>query len=112
MIKSSTLILLGTFLVAGCSQGSGGEDTSTAVKAVSPVEEAILAAEQALAEAEARRNVWSRSDFLLQSAKSANAEGRAEEALELATEARLQAELAIEQADSEQEAWRTRVLSE
>ena len=73
-------------------------------------ESVLAAAEQALAEAASRRNVWLQTENLLQASKVANEEGRTAEAIELATEARLQAELAVQQAESEKEAWRTRVL--
>jgi len=56
--------------------------------------------------------VWSKTEGLLRAAKTANADGRVEEAIILATEARLQAELAVVQAEREKEAWRGNVLSQ
>ena len=75
-------------------------------------DDAYAAAEAALAEAEAQRNVWSKTENLLKLSKAANSEGRTGEAIDLANEAKIQAELAIAQAVGEKEAWRTRVLGE
>lgn len=105
MIARFALAVL-PFLLFGCA-GTGGE-----VEQPGPgYEESYAAAERALAEAEARRNVWTPTEKLLQASRKAFDEGRVDEAIELATEARLLAELAVQQAETEKEAWRSRVLS-
>lgn len=123
MFRIYGLIVL-LFLVAstGCSQG--GDETGTLSKPEATsrddsqpaggtsYDEVYAAAQEALAEATAARNVWSKTDALLERSKVAHEEGRLEEAIALASEAKLQAELALEQARAEQTAWRTRVLSE
>ena len=82
------------------------------VRAADAFAEAYAAAETALAGAEARRNVWSKTEAILRRSKAAYDAGRTDEAIELATEAKLQAELALAQAESGQEAWKENVLSE
>lgn len=110
MNKLSILLVACAFLLPGC-----GQETVSSVSAEhaggSSFAEIYAAAEQALAVAEAKRNVWSRTEGLLRDAKTADADGRTDEAIALATEAKLQAELASVQADTEAETWRTRVLS-
>jgi len=85
---------------------------SAAEEPVASFEAVYAAAASALAEAEARRNVWSKTDGLLKAAKKAHDDGQDEEAIRLATEAKLQAELAVAQAKREKEAWRGNVLSQ
>jgi hypothetical protein len=116
------LFLCGTVLLA-CSEPSNTVSESTenvapaekatpAAPADTAFDDAYSAAEAALAEAEANRNVWSKTENLLKLSKAANSEGRTGEAIDLANEAKIQAELAIAQAVGEKEAWRTRVLGE
>jgi len=99
------------FLFIGCGQeatsGSAASDAQ-----VSSFEDIYTAAEEALAAAEDRRNAWSMTEGMLSDAKIAFDNGQVAEAVELATEAKLQAELALAQAESEKSAWRTRVLTE
>lgn len=95
----------------GCADRDEPVSDTADVPAAS-FEETYAAAEQALARAEARRNVWAQTENLLQASQLAYGEGRRDDAIELATEARLQAELAVEQAEHEKQAWRTRVLTE
>ena len=109
MIRKHSLILLcvsvlsgSGFVLADSGDASSGESFATV----------YAAATAALAEAEAIRNVWSNTERLLRQAQTANDEGRTDEAVRLATEAKLQAELALIQAISEKELWRTRVLTE
>ena len=85
-----------------------GRDT----RAADAFAEAYAAAETALAQANAGRNVWSKTEGILQQSKAAYDAGRTDEAIALATEAKLQAELAIVQAESGKEAWKDNVLSE
>lgn len=110
MNKLTTLLIACAFLLPGC-----GQET---VSSIAPEHaggasfaDVYAAAKQALAIAEAKRNVWSRTEGLLRDAKAADADGRTDQAIALAIEAKLQAELASVQADNEAEAWRTRVLS-
>lgn len=110
MNKISTLLTSFVFLLLGCGQETVSSSSSEHA-GESSFADIFAAAEQALAVAEAKRNVWSRTEGLLRDAKAANADGRIDEAIALATEAKLQAELASVQADTEAEAWRTRVLS-
>jgi hypothetical protein len=49
---------------------------------------------------------------MLSDAKTAFDNGDVDAAIDLATEAKLQAELAVTQADFEEDAWRSRVLTE
>lgn len=110
MNKLTTLLIACAFLLPGCGQET--VSSSSPEHAGRPsFADVYAAAEQALAVADAKRNVWSRTEGLLRDAQAANADGRVDEAIALATEAKLQAELASVQADTEAEAWRTRVLS-
>lgn len=122
MFRIYGLIVL-LFLVAtsGCSRGGDetgavSEPQATSRDDSQPVgtsySEVYAAAQEALAEATAARNVWSKTEALLERSKVAHEEGRLEDAIVMASEAKLQAELALEQARAEQTAWRTRVLSE
>ena len=111
MIDKYALLISCALLLAGCGEQS---DTSQPTDDTGPLSfaSAYAAAEESLAQAESRRNVWSKTEEMLEYAKAAYDEGRVDEAIELATEARLQAELAVTQADHEKEAWRSRVLTE
>jgi len=123
--KFALLILCGAALSA-CSEQSN-TDTAAGEPAAAPSENpsqapsqasgaafdaAYAAAEEALAEAAANRNVWSKTENLLEQSKAANSEGRTGAAIELANEAKLQAELATNQALTEKDAWRSRILTE
>ena len=118
----AVLLLYGAVLLA-CSEPSDtvSDSTETATPAArsapaaladTAFDDAYAAAEAALAEAESNRNVWSKTENLLKLSKAANDDGRAGEAIDLANEAKIQAELAIAQAVGEKEAWRARVLGE
>jgi len=102
------LMLCGLTLAACVSMPQDGGGSGAA--AATSFEDVYAAAEQALAKAEASRNVWSRTDGLMRAAKAAHAEGRVEEAISLATEAKMQAELAVKQAEREKKAWQAGVL--
>lgn len=75
-------------------------------------EVALAAAVAAIEIAAEKRNAWSTSDSLLKQAKTAAADGDEEGAIRMADEARRLAELAIKQAEAEETAWRSRVLSD
>jgi PBP1b-binding outer membrane lipoprotein LpoB len=111
MSKNILLLIVSTLLFVGCGQatntGSEPEDAAS-----TSFEEVYAAAEKALAAAIARRNVWSKTEEMLDNSKIAFESGDVATAIELATEAKLQAELALTQADFEEDAWRSRVLSE
>ena len=102
-MRIQTLIpMLAVFALSACA--TSGPDLSTYAGAVE-------AAQQKQAEARELGHAWNTFEPLLSQAAAANDAGDEEEAIRLATEARLQAELAIEQAEFESEAWRTRVFS-
>lgn len=109
------LLIVSAFVFAGCGQAADTGDVSEDVSedaATSSFDEVYAAAEKSLAVAISRRNVWSKTGAMLSDAKAAFDNGDVDTAVELATEAKLQAELALAQADFEEDAWRTRVLSE
>jgi hypothetical protein len=110
MTTNFLVLIVGAFLLAGCGQEAAIGGAADDVPAAS-FGDVYAAAEKALAAAEARRNVWSKTEEMLSDAKAAFDNGEVEAAIELATEARLQAELAVTQAEFEEDAWRSRVLS-
>lgn len=110
MINKYAPLIYCALLLTGCGEQSGSNNATGDAGAPS-FASAYAAAEESLARAEARRNVWSKTEEILKDAKAAYDQGRVDEAIELATEARLQAELAVTQADYEKEAWRSRVLT-
>jgi hypothetical protein len=75
-------------------------------------EEAHAAAVKAIEYSAERGHAWSTSDALLEQAVAAAAEGDEELAIQLADSARMQAELAVQQADTEEKIWMERVLSD
>jgi len=101
MILTALFILLGA-----CSTSSGHEQARSDSYA-----EAHAAAVAAIEISVAKGHAWSTSDALLKQASAAAAAGDDERAIQLADSARLQAELAAKQADSEAEIWEERVLS-
>jgi hypothetical protein len=115
------LILCGAALSA-CSEQSGtgtaaGEPLVAASETPSQAsgatfDAAYAAATDALAVAVANRNVWSKTENILEQSKAANSEGRTDVAIELANEAKIQAELATDQALVEKDAWRSRILTQ
>lgn len=74
--------------------------------------EAHAAAVLAIDEAAALGHAWSTSDALLKEGATAAAENNENLAIQLTDEARIQAELSIQQAEFEKEAWSERVLSD
>ena len=74
--------------------------------------EAHAAAVSAIDEAAALGHAWSTSDVLLKEGAAAAAEGNEERAIQLTDEARIQADLSIQQAEFEKGAWSERVLSD
>lgn len=111
MKTNVVLLIVSAFLFAACGQtaDTGGEPEDLATTSFADV---YAAAEKALAAATAKRNVWSKTEEMLSDAKVAFENGDVDAAIELATEAKLQAELALAQAEFEEDAWHTRVLSE
>ncbi len=98
-IRSLIPALLFSGLLSGCA--ATGPDTTTYAGAVE-------AAQQKQAEARELGHAWNTFEPLMRQAEAANDAGDEEEAVRLANEARLHAELAIEQAGSEASAWRER----
>ena len=74
--------------------------------------EAHAAAVSAIDEATALGHAWSTSDVLLKEGAAAAAEGNEDLAIQLTDEARIQADLSIQQAEFEKGAWSERVLSD
>lgn len=109
MLRKITFLAICMSVMAGCRQESSNSGVALPSDSFA---DAYAAAEAALAEAEANRNVWSKTDGLLQQSKIAYDEGRTEDAVELANEARLQAELALVQAISQETEWKSNLLSE
>lgn len=103
MNRSLILIAVTVLLLSGCGQKQSNEKTFA---------QAYAAAEEALTQAQDRGNVWSNTQEMLQDSNAAFTDGRVDDAIHLATEARLQAELAIEQADTEKTAWHSRALGQ
>ena len=122
MNRNLALLILCGAALSACSEQSN-TDTAAGEPAAAPSEipkqvsgvafdTAYAAAEEALAVAAANRNVWSKTENLLAQSKAANSEGHTDAAIELANEAKLQAELATNQALTEKDAWRSRILTE
>lgn len=101
MHKAILLALL-TILVA-----CGGETQST-----SAYEEAHAAAVAAMDVAAERGHAWMTSDQLIKEAEQAAADGDEARAILLADEARIHAELAVTQADTEAATWHDKVISD
>ncbi len=75
-------------------------------------EDAHAAAVRAIEHSAERGHAWSTSDALLEQAVAAAADGDENRAIQLADSARMQAELAVQQADTEEKIWMERVLSD
>lgn len=75
-------------------------------------ESAHTAAVAAIEKASAKGHAWVTSDQLIEAAAAAAADGDDASAIELADEARWQAQLAIMQADREAAHWRANALSD
>ena len=95
------LLVLASASLSGCATTTPGADLSTYAGA-------LEAAQLKQAEARELGHAWNTVEPLLRQAEAANDAGDEEEAIRLATEARLHAELSIEQAAFESEAWKTR----
>jgi hypothetical protein len=122
MNRNFALLILCGAALSACSEQSS-TDTAAGEPAAAPgaipsqasgatFDAAYAAAEEALAVAAANRNVWSKTENILEQSKAANSEGRTEVAIELANEAKIQAELATDQALAEKDEWRSRILTE
>ena len=70
---------------------------------------ALTKARETLRDAETRVQLWSTSEILLEDAEKAAASGDFELAVKLATEARLQGELAVATAEREKNTWQNNV---
>jgi len=121
-MKSLQIVTL-LLLVGGCATFEDGKNASVSVAIPEADEyteptpsassgEALAAAAAAIEVASQKRNVWMTSVVLLKQAQSAAENGDEESAIRLADEARIHAELAAKQADTEKIDWRTRVLEE
>ena len=119
-----TAFLLFFALLAGCTdkQEAGtpashvADDASdvqaaTASPSYDSFEAAFAAANKAMQAAADRGHAWLSVDNLLAQAREAAQAGDEQQAIALAIEASKQARLAREQADTEQDAWRERVVT-
>ena len=70
---------------------------------------ALTEARQTLGDAESKVQLWSTSEILLEDAEKAAASGDFNLAVKLATEARLQGELAVATAEREKQIWQSHV---
>jgi hypothetical protein len=70
---------------------------------------ALTKARETLSDAESKVQLWSTSEILLKDAEEAAASGDFELAVKLATEARLQGELAVATAEREKKTWQNGV---
>ncbi len=70
---------------------------------------ALAKAQETLSDAEGKVQLWSTSEILLKDAEEAAAAGDFELAVKLATEARLQGELAVATAEREKKTWQNGV---
>ena len=94
-----TILLLITVILTAC-----GTQQATYV-------DARAAAMTAIAVATERGHAWTTSDQLIDEADKAAQDGNESLAILLADEARIHAELAVEQADREATAWRDNLIS-
>ena len=101
MHKAILLALLSVLVACG-----GETETKSAY------EDAHAAAVAAMDIAAERGHAWMTSDQLIKDAAQAAADGDEALAIQLADEARIHAELAVIQADTEATAWRDKVISE
>ena len=72
-------------------------------------EAALIKARETLSDAESKVQLWSTSEILMKDAEEAAAAGDFELAVALATEARLQGELAVATAEREKKTWQKHV---
>ena len=70
---------------------------------------ALTKARETLSDAESKVQLWSTSEILLKDAEEAAASGDFELAVKLATEARLQSDLAVATAEREKKTWQNGV---
>ena len=101
------MILTALFILLGACSTSSGTEQSPDVSYAKAHAAAVAAIEHSAAKAHA----WNTTDALLEQASAAAAAGDEKRAIQLADKARIQAELAAKQADSEAEIWEERVLS-
>ena len=109
MIRKHLFLAIFASFMVGCGQQPSKADAAMPGESFA---ESYAAAEAALAEATANRNVWSKTDGILKQSKIAYDEGRTEDAIRLANEARLQAELALTQAISQKKDWKANLILE
>ena len=103
-----TALLIPAVLLVGC--GASHDEGQPETEAGATYEAVHTAAVAAIDAAAAKGHAWSTSDTLLAQARAAMDAGDEARALELASEARLQAEIALAQAEFEADAWRGRVI--
>lgn len=117
-----TYLILLMLLVGGCGQSaereyeltpSNSAPLSVITDELTPsasYEEAHAAAVMAIDVAANKGHAWSTSDSLLKQAQAAAVDGNEDRAIQLADQARVQGELAAQQADTEETAWKEKVL--
>lgn len=96
-MRLTILLLIGVFISAcGTPQASYADARSAAMTAMAAATE--------------RGHAWTTSDQLIHEADEAAQDGNESLAISLADEARIHAELAVEQADRETTAWRDNLI--
>ena len=102
-MKLKLRMLLSTLLAGFILQTSAMAADETEYQA------ALTKARETLRDAESKVQLWSTSEILLEDAEEAAAAGDFELAVKLATEARLQGELAVATAEREKKTWQNSV---
>lgn len=103
------IFLIAFMLFASACDKAPAPDESSAAVSYTEAHATAVAAIEYSAE---RGHAWSTADALLEQAVEASANGDEALAIELALDAREQAEIAAKQADIEERTWSGRVLSD
>ena len=125
IVTMKQMFLISLFvLLSSCGESKDTADEQVPAPAPSTMDEYVVpepsasyaeahaAAVSAIDEATSLGHAWSTSDVLLKEGATAAAEGNEDLAIQLTDEARIQADLSIQQAEFEKGAWSERVLSD
>lgn len=104
------LLTLALALIAATPRLPGAETTDSLIANAETVASALAQAEAARQLAADARAEWLQTGSLIEQARTAAESENWQEALALANQARMQSELAVEQAERESVAWRERVV--
>ena len=113
MKRCITFVALGLLIGFGMSNALRANEASHTAASPVTADSALAAIEQAEAARQAAAELgyeWLKTRTLIKQAREASAQEDWQQAVELATEARLQGELAAAQAAREAEAWQRRVV--